>query len=452
MTFLSSLSPLDGRYEKDTNELKQIFSEYALIRYRIYIEIEYFLFLITNILNISIDKNLKEKILNIYLNFTEEEGQKVKLIEETTKHDVKAVEYYIKEKLDEIKFNKYKEYVHFGLTSQDINSVCYVIQMRNFVIDIFRPLVVNTIDTLNKIIQKNQTTIMLSRTHGQIASPTTVGKEFRVYKDKLTYHLQELEDGKFRYTTKFGGAVGNLNAHYIAYPQINWEKKLEEFLSLFDLGRHKYTTQIDNYDHYSIIFDQVKRIQTILLDLCQDIWLYISMDYFTLKKKQGEIGSSTMPHKINPINFENTEGNLQLSNTLLEFLSRKLPISRLQRDLTDSTILRNLGTAFGYGIVGLKSLHKGLEKLEVNKEKIAEDLNNHWEVIFEGIQTILRRENIENAYELSKIFIETNKNPSKVEIHEFIEGLNISQEIKLELKQITPQNYIGNLSKHCHNL
>jgi adenylosuccinate lyase len=445
MNTLSCLSPLDGRYVKDISELKQIFSEYALIRYRLYIEIEYFLFLLTNVLNISIDKNMKENILNIYLDFTEEEAIKIKLIEETTKHDVKAVEYYIKEKLDEIQFNKYKEYVHFGLTSQDINSVCYVIQMRNFIVDIFRPLIVNTIDALNKIIKTNKNTIMLSRTHGQIASPTTVAKEFLVYKTKLTYHLQEFEDKKYQYNTKFGGAVGNLNAHYVAYPKINWGKKLEEFLSLFDLGRHKYTTQIDNYDYYSIIFDQVKRIQTILLDLCQDIWLYISMDYFILKKKQGEIGSSTMPHKINPINFENAEGNFQLSNTLLEFLSRKLPVSRLQRDLTDSTILRNLGTAFGYGIVGLKSLHKGLEKLEVNKEKIAEDLNNHWEVIFEGIQTILRRENIENAYELSKIFIENNKNPSKVEIHKFIEGLNISQEIKLELKQITPQNYIGKI-------
>ena len=445
MNTLSCLSPLDGRYVKDISELKQIFSEYALIQYRLYIEIEYFLFLITDILNISIDKNMKEKILNIYLDFTEEEAIKIKVIEETTKHDVKAVEYYIKEKLDEIHFNKYKEYVHFGLTSQDINSVCYVIQMRNFIVDIFRPLIVNTIDALNKIIQKNQTTIMLSRTHGQIASPTTVAKEFLVYKTKLTYHLQEFEDEKFQYNTKFGGAVGNLNAHYLAYPKINWGQKLEEFLSLFNLGRHKYTTQIDNYDYYSIIFDQVKRIQTILLDLCQDIWLYISMDYFILKKKQGEIGSSTMPHKINPINFENAEGNFQLSNTLLEFLSRKLPVSRLQRDLTDSTILRNLGTAFGYGIVGLKSLHKGLEKLEVNQEKIAKDLNNHWEVIFEGIQTVLRRENIKNAYELSKIFIENNKNPSKEEIHEFIEGLNISQEIKLELKQITPQNYIGKI-------
>jgi adenylosuccinate lyase len=444
---LKNISPLDGRYYTKTIKLREIFSEYALIKYRIYFEIEYLLFLFPLISqeNEKISQIHEEKLEDIYKCFTEEEALRVKEIEKITNHDVKAVEYYIKEKLDKLELSQYKSYIHFGLTSQDINSLCYVIQIRNYITNLFIPSVQKMIELLSHISQKYIKTPMLSFTHGQSATPTTLGKEIMVFSEKIQFHIQELE--RFKYKSKFGGAVGNLNAHYVSYPNIDWINQCNIFLQTFDIARHKYTTQIDNYDQYSIIFDHVKRIQTIFIDLCQDMWIYISKEYFILKKTAGEIGSSTMPHKVNPIDFENAEGNFYLSNQILEFLSKKLPVSRMQRDLTDSTLLRNLGVAFGYGFIAIQSLSKGLKKIEVNKKKLYTDLNHNWIIIMEGIQTILRREGISNAYELTKEFIENNENNeiTKEKIHYFIDLLDISINIKKELKQITPFNYIGKI-------
>jgi adenylosuccinate lyase len=442
---IHSISPLDGRYHNKTKELQNIFSEYAFMRYRLYVEIEYFLYITQIVNDIQYTETEIESILNIYKTYDDNAYQKIKDFEKITNHDVKAVEYYFKDKLEKIQLGKYKEFIHFGLTSQDINSICYIIQIRNYIVDLFIPTMHSIIDQLKDIANANTKTVMLSRTHGQVASPTTIGKEFLVFIHKLTFHLDELIQVK--YYSKFGGAVGNMNAHYAAYPDVNWEDEFDQFTKLFDIKRHKYTTQIDNYDFYSILFDHIKRIQNVLIDFSQDIWYYISIDYFKLKRKEGEIGSSTMPHKVNPIDFENSEGNLQISNVLLEFLSGKLPKSRLQRDLTDSTILRNLGVSFGYGMVALKSLSKGVGKLEVSREKIKKDLEMNWIVIMEAIQTVLRRENMENAYEITKQFIEENPNPSKHKIHQFIDTLNTTNKVKSELKEITPQTYIGFLSK-----
>jgi adenylosuccinate lyase len=445
-THHTSISPLDGRYYKNILPLKDIFSEFALNKYRLNIEIEYFLYFSEVINDIEFTKEEKTNITNIYNKFNEDlSGQiSIKQYERITNHDVKAVEYFIKEQLNNINLGKYGEFVHFGLTSQDINSMCYVMQIRDYITKLFLPYMEELIDNLSKLSKKCDIP-MLGRTHGQAASPTTMKKEIQVFIYKLDHHLKELKH--IKYYSKFGGAVGNMNAHYVAYPDVIWENALSEFVELFDIIRHPYTTQIDNYDFYSTIFDLVKRIQTVLIDFNQDIWTYISMDYFKLKKIKGEIGSSTMPHKVNPINFENAEGNLQLSNTLLEFLSRKLPTSRLQRDLTDSTVLRNIGVAFGYGFIALQSMIKGIDKLEINKNKISNELDSHWIITMEAIQTILRREKIESAYEKTKDFICKYPFPEKENIHEFIETLEVTKEIKDELKQITPKNYIGFLAK-----
>jgi adenylosuccinate lyase len=438
---LHTISPLDDRYLNKTKELVDIFSEFAFMRYRLYVEIEYFLYITQIVDDVQFNETQTTAILNIYKNYNDVEFKKIKEFEEKTNHDVKAVEYYLKHKLEENNLKKYKEFIHFGLTSQDINSLCYIIQIRNYVVDIFIPNIYNIINKLEDIEINNRDTIMLSRTHGQIASPTTMGKEILVFIGKLKFHLNELIN--IKYYSKCGGAVGNMNAHYAAYSNIDWENELNQFTQLFDIKRHKYTTQIDNYDFYSIIFDNIKRIQNILIDFSQDIWYYISIDYFKLKKKDGEIGSSTMPHKVNPIDFENGEGNLQLSNVLLEFLSNKLPKSRMQRDLTDSTILRNLGVTFGYGLVAMKSLIKGIGKLEVNREKIEKELDSNWIVIMEAIQTILRREKVENAYEITKEFINNYPNPNKEDIHTFIDSIYINKKVEIELKALTPQKYIG---------
>ena len=439
MNSLKSISPLDGRYADKTKELRETFSEFELIRCRIYVEIEYFIFFLTKILKIILLPDTKKFLDDICLDFDENECLRIKEIEKETNHDVKAVEYYIKEKLKDKPIEKYKEFVHFGLTSQDINSVSYVIQLKNYTKSSFSTELFKCLGSLSFLINETKRVVMLARTHGQPATPTTMGKELEVFHSKIKNQYNMLLD--VRYKTKFGGATGNLNAHRVAFPDVDWEKELEEFLEIFGVGRHRYTTQIDNYEMYAVIFDTIRRIQTIFVDFCQDIWYYISLEYFTLKKKEGEIGSSTMPHKVNPIDFENAEGNFLLSNAILQFLSNKLPISRLQRDLTDSTLLRNLGVAFGYGFIALKSVQKGIEKLQINKEKIHNDLDKNWCVILEGIQTILRREAYPNAYEIVKDFINKNKILNQNVIAGFIDGLDLNSIVKDELKRITPFNY-----------
>ena len=443
MSSLKSISPLDGRYSDKTIELQEIFSEYGLMRCRINVEIEYFIFMLERILGVKISLETRDFLNNIGMHFDEEDGLRIKEIEKKTNHDVKAVEYFIKEKFIGKKVEKYKEYIHFGLTSQDVNSVSYVVQIKYYIENIFIKELLNLLEHLYKLADETRYIAMLGRTHGQHATPTTMGKELLVFTEKLKYQLSILDNVKYR--SKFGGATGNLNAHYISYKDVDWEKQLDEFLLVFGIGRYQYTTQIDNYDGYAVIFDCVRRIQTVLVDFCQDIWMYISYDYFTLKKVDGEIGSSTMPHKVNPIDFENAEGNFLMSNNILQFLSNKLPVSRLQRDLTDSTLLRNLGVAFGYGLIGLKSVKKGISKLEINEIKISKELSDSWYVVLEGIQTILRREGFEEPYELVKKFLKDNKSPGKSEIYTFIENLDIDLDLKFELKRITPFSYCGRL-------
>ena len=439
-----NISPLDGRYYEKTKELQEIFSEYGLQKYRVEIEIKYFIFFLENIFKLNMTEKNKLLLNNLYIHFSKEDAFKIKEIESTTNHDVKSIEYFIKLILSETDFDVYKEYVHFGLTSQDINSVSYVLQIKYYVEKIFIPEVTKLINVLNNTIEKSKNIVMLGFTHGQPASTTTMSKELKVFVEKIKYHLASLS--QIKYYSKFGGATGNLNAHYVTFPNINWEMEMSNFLKTsFDLTRHQYTTQIDNYDMYTIIFDSIRRIQTVLIDLCQDIWLYIYNDYFILEKPDREIGSSTMPHKINPIDFENAEGNFLLSNNILQFLSNKLPVSRLQRDLTDSTLLRNLGVTFGYGLVGLKSTGNGLNKLKINKKKIEKDLGNNWCIILEGIQSILKRDGFSNSYELVKTFADNNKNPTKDDIDKFIDSLDLSNNISDELKRITPFNYCGNL-------
>ena len=442
---IRNISPLDGRYIGKAKDLRDIFSEYAFIRYRVCIEVKYFLFFLEKVENFKFTQNMIYRIKDIYKNFTEHDAFRVKTIENTTNHDVKAIEYFIKEKLDMLnipELHQYKEYVHFGLTSQDINSVAYVLQMRTYLQEYLVPHLYSFITIIYTLAEKNPIP-MLSRTHGQYASPTTLSKELLVFTERINYHLADLV--RYDYITKFGGAIGNMNAHYVAYPHLNWGALCDEFLSTFKLKRHILTTQIDNYDAYAVLFDKVRRIQTILIDFCQDIWLYISNDIFILERKEGEIGSSTMPHKVNPIDFENAEGNLLLSNTLLQFLANKLPVSRMQRDLTDSTLLRNLGVAFGHGWIALHSIMKGTTKLKVNRRKLEDDLNKNWIVIFEGIQTILRREKIPNAYEITKKFSAMYPHADKKIIHDFIDALELKEEVKREIKEITPFNYIGRI-------
>ena len=442
---LLSISPLDGRYSTKCEELQGIFSEYSLIKCRLHIEVEYLVFILEKILNLKISLSTREFLNKLCVDFNIRDAMQIKDIEKTTNHDVKAVEYYLKEKIKGKPIEKYSEYIHFGLTSQDINSVSYIVQIKHFVNGVF----INNIDTLlqdlNKLIDDTKSVSMIARTHGQTASPTTMGKEMMVFSYKLKMQMDMLR--KTEYYTKFGGATGNMNAHYAAFPSVEWEMLLNDFIISMGFTRHMYTTQIDNYEMYAVIFDNVRRIQTVLVDMCQDIWTYISMDYFKLRKLDGEIGSSTMPHKVNPIDFENAEGNFLMSNTILQFLSNKLPVSRLQRDLTDSTVLRNMGVAFGYGLVAIKSLVKGLGKLEINHSKIEQDLNENWTVVMEGIQTILRRELYPNAYEVTKEFLKEHRNPDKETIRDFIGSLDVDEHVQTELMNLTPQTYIGILAK-----
>ena len=445
LDLLTAISPIDGRYRGKTEPLADYFSEYALIRYRVRVEIEYFITLCELPLPQlkDFDHALFETLRGIYLNFNEENAQRVKDIEKVTNHDVKAVEYFIKEEFDKIGgLDAYKEFIHFGLTSQDINNTSVPLSIKEALEQTYYPLIEELIAQLQQYADEWKDVPMLAKTHGQPASPTRLGKEIMVYVYRLTEQLRQLKE--CRMTAKFGGATGNYNAHHVAYPQYDWKAFGNRFVSeKLGLEREQYTTQISNYDCLGSVFDAMRRINTIIIDLDRDFWMYISMDYFKQKIKAGEVGSSAMPHKVNPIDFENSEGNLGIANAVLQFLAMKLPVSRLQRDLTDSTVLRNVGVPFGHAMIAMQSTLKGLRKLILHDEKIEEDLNNTWAVVAEAIQTILRREAYPHPYEALKALTRTNKKMSEETIHEFIQTLNVSDAVKAELMAITPHNYTG---------
>lgn len=445
LDLLTAISPIDGRYRDKTELLADYFSEYALIRYRVRVEIEYFIALCELPLPqlVSLDKTLFEQLRDIYRNFGEEEARRVKAIEEVTNHDVKAVEYFIKEEFDKIGgLDIYKEFVHFGLTSQDINNTSVPLSLKEALECVFFPQVEELITQLRTYSDEWKDVPMLARTHGQPASPTRLGKEVMVFVYRLTEQLNTLKACKL--TAKFGGATGNFNAHHVAYPAFDWKDFGNRFIrEKLGLDREQYTTQISNYDHLGSVFDAIRRINTVILDLDRDFWLYISMEYFKQKIKAGEVGSSAMPHKVNPIDFENSEGNLEIANAIFQFLARKLPVSRLQRDLTDSTVLRNVGVPMGHSIIAVQSTLKGLRKLILNTERLNEDLDDTWAVVAEAIQTILRREVYPHPYEALKALTRTNQRMTEETIHDFIKTLDVSGRVKEELLAITPRNYIG---------
>lgn len=445
LDLLTAISPIDGRYRDKTELLADYFSEYALIRYRVRVEIEYFIALCELPLPqlVSLDKTLFEQLRDIYRNFGEEEARRVKAIEEITNHDVKAVEYFIKEEFDKIGgLDVYKEFVHFGLTSQDINNTSVPLSLKEVLECVFFPQVEELIAQLRTYSDEWKDVPMLARTHGQPASPTRLGKEVMVFVYRLTEQLNTLKACKL--TAKFGGATGNFNAHHVAYPAFDWKDFGNRFIrEKLGLDREQYTTQISNYDHLGSVFDAIRRINTVILDLDRDFWLYISMEYFKQKIKVGEVGSSAMPHKVNPIDFENSEGNLEIANAIFQFLARKLPVSRLQRDLTDSTVLRNVGVPMGHSIIAVQSTLKGLRKLILNTERLNEDLDDTWAVVAEAIQTILRREVYPHPYEALKALTRTNQRMTEETIHDFIKTLDVSGRVKEELLAITPRNYIG---------
>lgn len=442
---LTAISPIDGRYRSKTERLADYFSEYALIRYRVRVEIEYFISLCEIPLPqlASFDAKLFPQLHSIYEQFSEDDAQKVKDIEKITNHDVKAVEYFIKEKFDAIGgLDKFKEFIHFGLTSQDINNTSVPMSIKEALEDVLYPQFTELIDQLKSFAEEWKDIPMLAKTHGQPASPTRLGKEIQVYVYRLTEQLTQMKNCPI--SGKFGGATGNFNAHNIAYPDIDWKSFANSFLKdKLGIVREQYTTQISNYDNMGALFDALRRINTIMIDLDRDFWMYISMEYFKQKIKAGEVGSSAMPHKVNPIDFENSEGNLGISNAILQFLAQKLPVSRLQRDLTDSTVLRNVGVPFGHTVIAVQSTLKGLRKLILNEEKLNDDLEQTWAVVAEAIQTILRREAYPNPYETLKALTRTNKKMTAETIHEFVEQLNVSEEVKNELRAITPQSYTG---------
>lgn len=445
LDLLTAISPIDGRYRGKTEALANYYSEFALIRYRVRVEIEYFITLCELPLPqlASFDHALFDRLRDIYRNFDENEAQRVKDIEKITNHDVKAVEYFIKEEFDKIGgLEAYKEFIHFGLTSQDINNTSVPLSVKESLEQVFYPQVEELIAQLQTYADEWKDVPMLAKTHGQPASPTRLGKEIMVFVYRLTEQLNTLKACKI--TAKFGGATGNYNAHHVAYPQFDWKTFGNKFVSeKLGLEREQYTTQISNYDYLGAIFDAIRRINTIIIDLDRDFWMYISMEYFKQKIKAGEVGSSAMPHKVNPIDFENSEGNLGIANAILQFLAQKLPVSRLQRDLTDSTVLRNIGVPLGHGVIAIQSTLKGLRKLILHEEKLQEDLNNTWAVVAEAIQTILRREAYPHPYEALKALTRTNKHMTEETIHEFIQGLNVSDSVKAELMAITPSNYTG---------
>lgn len=442
---LTAVSPIDGRYRSKTESLADYFSEYALIRYRVRVEIEYFITLCELPLPHleSFNSALFEQLRDIYRNFDEASAARVKEIESITNHDVKAVEYFIKEEFDKIGgLDNYKEFIHFGLTSQDINNTSVPLSVKEALEEVFYPQVEELIAQLKEYAEAWKDVPMLAKTHGQPASPTRLGKEVEVYVYRLSEQLATLRNCKM--TAKFGGATGNFNAHHIAYPQHDWRAFGNRFVSeKLGLEREQWTTQISNYDHLGSVFDAIRRINTIIIDLDRDFWMYISMEYFKQKIKAGEVGSSAMPHKVNPIDFENSEGNFGIANAILQFLAQKLPVSRLQRDLTDSTVLRNVGVPIGHSVISIQSTLKGLRKLILNEEKLREDLENTWAVVAEAIQTILRREAYPHPYEALKALTRTNEKMTEETIHAFVQTLNVSDSVKAELMAITPYNYTG---------
>ncbi len=444
LTELTAISPVDGRYRNKVEELDKYFSEYALIKYRIYVEIEYFIELCSlqlpalNKFNRSNFQDLRK----IYKDFSVQDALQIKDFEKNTNHDIKAIEYYLKERYDKLGLHDYKEFIHFGLTSQDINNTAVPLSLKDSITEIYYPLINKIINKLNEFSEEWKSVAMLSKTHGQPATPTRLGKELKVFVERVNAQLNQLKSIPF--SAKFGGTVGNFNAHHVAYPDIDWVKFGNHFLNdILGLSRTQTTTQIEHYDNFGATFDCLKRINTILIDLVRDIWTYISMDYFKQQIKAGEVSSSTMPHKVNPIDFENSEGNLGIANALFEHLSSKLPVSRLQRDLTDSTVLRNIGIPVCHTVIALKSLNKGLGKLLLNNDKIKDDLENNWSVVAEAIQTILRREGYPKPYEVLKQLTRTNEKITKENIHNFIDKLEIANKVKEELKKISPGNYTG---------
>ena len=441
---LTAISPVDGRYRRVTNELAPYFSEFGLIKYRVQVEIDYFILLSQQglaqlpALSASQIENLK----SVYKNFSFADAETIKETEKTTNHDVKAVEYFVKEKLQQQGLERYLEFVHFGLTSQDINNTSIPLSLKQATTEVVIPALNEVNTKLVSLAKEWKNISLLARTHGQPASPTRLGKEIYVFVERLHGQMNQLKSIPF--SAKFGGATGNFNAHYVAYPKNDWIKFGNEFVNnTLGLNRSQFTTQIEHYDNIASYCDALKRINTILLDLCRDVWTYVAMDYFKQKLKAGEIGSSAMPHKVNPIDFENAEGNLGIANALLEHLAAKLPVSRLQRDLTDSTVLRNIGVPIAHILISYKSILKGLDKLILNEAAFAEDLENNWAVVAEAVQTILRREAYPKPYEALKDLTRTNSHVTKESMQAFINGLNVSAEVKQELLQITPQNYVG---------
>lgn len=444
LTELNAISPIDGRYRNKTVGLANYFSEEALIKYRVLVEVEYFIALCEhNVPQLAgVSSDVFPELRKLYQEFSTEDALWIKEIEKTTNHDVKAVEYFIKNAFDQLKLEQYKEFIHFGLTSQDINNTAIPLMTKEAFHDVYMPLFVKVVNKLKELSVEWKDVPMLARTHGQPASPTRLGKEFDVFVVRLEEQFRLLNNVPF--AAKFGGATGNFNAHNVAYPGHDWKQFGTDFVELTLGLKHSFpTTQIEHYDHFAAFFDALKRINTIIMDLDRDVWTYVSMEYFKQKIKAGEIGSSAMPHKVNPIDFENSEGNLGIANAIFEHLSAKLPLSRLQRDLTDSTVLRNIGVPLGHTLIAFESTLKGLNKLLLNAEKFEQDLENNWAVVAEAIQTILRREAYPNPYEALKDLTRTNTVINKESIHNFIETLAVSEEIKNELKQITPSNYLG---------
>ena len=444
LTALNAISPIDGRYRSKTKLLAPYFSEEALIKYRVQVEVEYFIALCELPLPQLEDFNssLFEELRSIYLHFSSDDALEIKSIENTTNHDVKAVEYFIKSEFDKLELYDFKEFIHFGLTSQDINNTAIPLSIKNAVEQIYLPQLNEVIDGLNGIVEEYKDIPLLSRTHGQPASPTRLGKEIDVFVERIKNQKTMLM--RLPYSAKFSGATGNFNAHHVAYPEIDWKVFGTKFVEQqLGLNYSFPTTQIEHYDSFAALCDNLKRINSIFIDLNRDLWQYISMDYFKQKINPNEVGSSAMPHKVNPIDFENSEGNLGIANAVFEFLASKLPVSRLQRDLTDSTVLRNVGVPFGHTLIGLKSTLKGLKKLVVNTAKVEDDLNANWVVVAEAIQTILRKEGFPNPYEALKELTRTNATINREVIHQFIDKLEINKEVKTQLKTITPFNYIG---------
>ena len=437
---LTAISPVDGRYRKQVAHLDEYFSEYALIKYRVKTEVAYFIFLADKKF-FKLSEKTKQVLNQLAENFSLKDAEQIKKIEAVTNHDVKAVEYFLKQELDTIGLSAEKEWIHFGLTSQDINNTAIPLSWKNCIENEYLPAVINLEKKLKELAAKWKDISMLAHTHGQPATPTKLGKELMVYIERLDNQIKLFS--LIPFAAKFGGATGNFNAHQIAFPKKDWKKFSNEFIAGLGLQRLQYTTQIEHYDYFAAHFDAIKRINNILVDLCRDMWMYISMDYFKQKVKKDEVGSSAMPHKVNPIDFENAEGNLGVANALLEHFSAKLPVSRLQRDLTDSTVLRNIGVPVAHTFISFKSIEKGLSKIILNEAKLNADLENNWAVVSEAIQTILRRENYPNPYEALKTLTRGNATINKKAIHKFIDALDVNASIKKELKLITPQNYTG---------